>query len=382
MPLTATVITDLARLADLESDWHALSERLDGELDFFASYSWTYAFLAHYQPTDWLVVAVFDQQSQQLRAVFPLQRFCLSLGAQQFRACKPLGGGYVPYIDFAVHSLDRRELISVLLNDVLRLHLGAEVVFFWPLHEESKLYLTLLEDLGGQACLKTDRYPGNLHHVDGRSQRFHEYALTRPRNTFKDAAYCQRRLAKIGSLSWSTPRDLAALDAGVKQLCEWNRAKFHGQHVYAGFLDWSEYLAHVARHLLPLGRAELTMLSLDDKVICAALCFLHKKRRCFYLIDCDPCFKQFSPGKILISHLIERTFLDGGVFCMGAGNHGYKRDWTSNVGEIKSAIVFLDPQVRTLLEPHLGKSHISSVLGLGGGGKADPASVESREHHA
>lgn len=363
-PLTATVITNLAALVGLQSAWQTLTEQLDGQLDFFTSYSWTYAYLEHYRPPDWLVVAIFNQDSQQLRAVFPLQRFRLNHGAQQFSACKPLGVPYLPYIDFPVQSQDRRELISALLNDVLRLQLHIDLVFFWPLHEDSKLYLTLVEDLGGQPVLKTDRYPHNLHHVDGRSQRFQDYTKTRPGHTFKDAAYCQRRLAREGQVSWAVHTDPQALGTTVQQLCAWNQAQFNSQHVHAKLTDWPEFMAQLACQLVPLGYAELTTLYLDGKAIAAALSFIHKKRRNFYLMGHDPRFKIFSPCKILISHLIEKTFQEGGIFCMGAGNYAYKRDWTPHVGEVKSAIVFLNPQARSVLEPHLGKADINRITGF------------------
>lgn len=364
MPLTATVITNFSALAGLQPAWQALTERVDGQLDFFASYAWTQAYLAHYQPPNWLVVAIFDKDSQQLRAVFPLQRFRLNHEEHQFSACKALGVPYVPYMDFPVQSHDRRELVSFLLNEVLRLHLHIDLIFFWPLHEDSKLYLTLVEDLGGQPALKADRYPHNLHHVDGRSQRFQEYAQTRPGHTFKDAARCQRRLAQKGQVSLGTHTNLLTLGAAVKQLCGWNQAKFNGQHAYAKFADWPEFLAQLACQLVPQGCAELTMLRLDGKTIGATLCFIHKKRRYFYLMDYDLDFKAFSPSKILISHLIEKTFQEGGIFCMGAGNYAYKRDWTPHVGEVKSAIVFLNPQARPVLEPHLSKSAISHITGF------------------
>ena len=379
MPLTATVITDLAGLADLQSAWQALTERLDGNVDFFASYGWTHAYLTHYQPPDWFVVALFDKSSRQLRAVFPLQRFGLNHEAQQFNACKALALPYVPYIDFPVDAHDQRELVKVLLNDVLRRYLRIDLIFFFPLHEDSKFYGALAESLAGQPALKVDGYPHNLHHVDGRSQRFEDYAKTRPHHTFKDAAYCQRRLAKKGRVTLETyhhastsghPLALGALGSALQQLCDWNQAKFKDQHVYAKFADWPQFFAQLTSQLIPQGRAELSTLRLDGQLMGAALCFLHKKRRYFYLADYDPRFKADSPSKILISHLIERTFREGGVFCMGAGAQAYKRDWVPNVGEVKSAIVFLNPQAQAVLEPRLDKHALNQIIGMGVQGKA------------
>ena len=364
MSLTATVFTDLAGLAGLQPAWQALSKRVDGNVDFFASYDWTHAYLTHYQPPDWFVVAIFDKASEQLRAVFPLQRFLLNDEAQQFSACKALALPYLPYTDFLLESYDRRVLVNFLLNDVLRLHLKIDLIFFWPLHEDSKLYLTLIEDLGGNPALKTERYPNNLHHIDGRSQCLADYVGSRPKHVFKKKNNYLRRLAAKGSISLGSHTDLLTLEATVKQLCDWNQTKFEGQHAYARFADWPDFLTQLTRKLLPLGRAELTTLRLDGQLIGAMLCFIHKKRRCFFMGDYDPRFKAESPSKILLSHLVEKTFSEGGVFCMGAGSNAYKRDWVQNVGEIKSAIVFLNPDARTVLEPHLTKAGISRITGF------------------
>jgi len=67
---------------------------------------------------------------------------------------------------------------------------------------------------------------------------------------------------------------------------------------------------------------------------------------------------------MLLSHLAAKTFEARGVFCLGAGNYAYKRDWVHTVGEIKSAIVFLNPEARPVLEPHLDKAGISRVSGF------------------
>jgi len=365
MPLTATLITDLAALAQLLPAWQALTDRLDGSVDFFASPAYTHAYLAYYQPSDWFVVAIYDaSRPQPLRAVFPLQRFNLTHESHRFSACKALGLPYVHYIDFALSSADRRELITFLLNDVLRQHQRIDLVFFWPLHEDSKLYLTLQEDLGRSPALKADRYPNNLHHIDTRGQRWADYTRSRPGHTFKDAAYCLRRLGKKGRVSWTQHTDPQSFDPALRQLCHWNHARFGSQHAYAHFADWPEFLAQLANELAALGRAELTTLELDGQAIAAALCFLHKGRRYFYLTDYDPRHQADSPNKMLLSHLAAKTFEERGVFCLGAGNYAYKRDWVHTVGEVKSAIVFLNPEARPVLEPHLDKAGISRVCGF------------------
>lgn len=364
MPLAATLITDLHQLQSWQARWQVLTDSVDGTVDFFASYAYTRAYLSHYAPPDWFVVAIHDQGSGQLQAVFPLQRFHITHEAQRFTACKALGVPYVPYVDFAIQSQSRREVITCLLNEVLRPLMHIDLVFFWPLHEDSKLYLTLLEDLAGHPALKVDRYPRNLHQIDTRGLSFAGFVKTRPSHTFKDAAYCLRRLHRKGAISLATHTDARTMLAAAREVCLRNQARFSAQHAYARFADWPDFIASFATQLAPQGRAELTTLNLDGHTIGAALCFLHKCRRIYYLIDCDDDFRDFSPAKIFMSFLIEKTFQDGGVFCLGAGDYAYKRHWATTVGEVKSALVFLNAQARTVLEPHLGKAGISRLCGF------------------
>ena len=364
MRFAVTLITDLAQLQTWKARWQALTDSVDGTLDFFASYAYTHAYLSHYAPPDWIVVAICDQGTGALQAVFPLQRFHITHEEQRFTACKALGVPYLPYIDFAIQSHSRREAITFLLNQVLRPELHIDLVFFWPLHEASMLCLTLLEDLGSHPALKVDRYPSNLHFIDSRGLDFAAFVKSRPSHTFKDAAYCLRRFHKKGTVRWVTPVDPVALHAAVRLLCLRNQSHFGAHHAYARFVDWPDFIADLTTQLVPQGRAELITLNLNDQTIAAGLSFLHKQRRIFYITDFDEAYRIYSPNKILISHLIEKSFQEGGVLCLGGGGYSYKRDWVTTVGEVKSAIVFLNPQARTVLEPHLGKAGISRMCGF------------------
>ena len=105
--------------------------------------------------------------------------------------------------------------------------------------------------------------------------------------------------------------------------------------------------------MAPRGLAEISTLRFDGRVISSALSFVYKRRRYFSMYAYDPEFARFSPSKILLGHLIRQTFEEQGVFCFGAGSYPYKRDWGTSVGDIRCAIVFLNPEVRPLLEDHM-----------------------------
>lgn len=332
--------------------------------DFFATWDYTWAYLNAHRPANWQVVTMREGDSRALVAVFALQVFQIAHQGQTFRACQPLGVGYLPYIEFATDSAVRREVLQLLLNAVLQKELGIDLALFWPLHQASPLYLMLLEDLGRTEALKIMRIPSNLHEIETRGVDLAGYVHTCTRSVYRDAAYKERQLSKEGEVLFTLsepPYDAATL---VATLCCQNQDKFGQQHAYLHLPKWSTFLPQAAQSLTAAGLAQVSTLRLNGAVLAGGLCFLYKKRRYFYLFDYDPAFVRFSPAKILLRNLIEQTFREGGGFCFGPGDAAYKCSWGPVVGELKAALVFLNPNARSALEAQLTLSGLNSLGGV------------------
>lgn len=351
--LRIDVLHELSTLADLRADWQALSARIPENSGFFATWDYTWIYLNFHRPANWRVVTIRDGQTDALMAVFPLQVFHIEHQGQTFRACQPLGVGYLPYIEFPVDSAMRRDVLQALLGSVLQSQLKIDVALFWPLHQASPLYLTLLEDLGPTGALKTLRFPGNLHEIETRGRSLDVHRQHCSIKSFKDAAYKTRKLGRQGELRFTLSEPTVHLRPLIETLCEQNLRKFGEQHACRHLPKWSAYLPELGVALSASGLAQLSTLRLDGELVASVLSFVHKQRRSLYLIDYDPKFVRYSPSKILLTKLIEQTFADGGIFCFGAGSTPYKRDWGPAVGELKAAILFLNPQARVALEPHV-----------------------------
>lgn len=361
MNLIAQCVTDFDALEALLADWQSLSARIPENTDFFATWDYTWVYLNTHRPVNWQVVAMREGESGALMAVFALQVFQIEHQGQNFRACQPLGVGYLPYIEFPVDSAVRRDVLQLLLNTVLQQQLKIDVALFWPLHQASPLYLTLLEDLGRTEVLKTLRLPGNLHEIETRGRDLIAYRQSCSIKSFKDAAYKARKLGRQGELRFTLSEPGANLRPLIETLCQQNLQKFGDKHAYRHLLHWSAYLPELGAVLSASGQAQLSTLRLDGEVVAAVLSFVHKQRRSLYLIDYDPKFVRYSPSKILLAKLIEQTFADGGVFCFGAGSAAYKRDWGPVVGELKAVLVFFNPAARAALEDQLTLSGLNSL---------------------
>lgn len=363
MNLIAERITDFPALEALREDWQALSVRIPENTDFFATWDYTWTYLNVHRPANWQVVAVREDDGA-LVAVFPLLVFQIAHDGQTFRACQPLGTGYLPYVEFPVDSAVRRDVLQVLLNSVLQQQLAIDVALFWPLHQASPLYLTLLEDLGRTEILKTLRFPDNLHEIETRGQDLTTHQQHCSIKSFKDAAYKTRKLGRLGELRFTLCEPTANVRSLTETLCQQNLQKFGEQHACRHLPHWSAYLPALGEALAATGLAQLSTLRLDGEVIASILSFVHKQRRYLYLIDYDPKYLRYSPSKILLAKLVEQTFSEGGIFCFGAGSTPYKRDWGPVVGELKAAIVFFNPTARAALEAQLTLNGLNSLGGV------------------
>lgn len=227
--LAAERITDFPALAALRDDWQALTARIPENTDFFATWDYTRTYLNVHRPANWQVVAIRERDTGVLMAVFPLLVFQIAHQGQTFRACQPLGTGYLPYIEFPVDSTVRRDVLQVLLNTVLQQQLKLDLALFWPLHQASPLYLTLLEDLGCSEALKTLRFPGNLHEIETRGRDLAAHRQTCSIKSFKDAAYKARKLGRLGELRFTLSEPVANLRPLMEILCQQNLQKFGEQ---------------------------------------------------------------------------------------------------------------------------------------------------------
>ena len=362
--LVSERITDFPALQAIREDWQTLTARLPENTDFFATWDYTWVYLNFHRPANWHVVTFREPDGGTLVAVFGLQVFQISHEGHVFWASQPLGVGYLPYIEFPIESRVQRDVLQHLLNTVLQQELGIELALFWPLHQGSPLYLTLVEDFGRTDLLKTLRFPGNLHEIETRGREFTSYRQTCSSKSFKYAEYVQRKLGREGSLRFTLNEPNACLPPLVETLCLQNMQKFGERHVGRNLPRWSAFIADIASLLSALGIAQLSTLRLDERVVASVLSFMHKRRRYLYLIDHDPEFVRFSPSKILLANLLKHTFNEGGVFCFGAGGYDYKRDWGPAVGELKAAIVYLNPAARTVLDEHLNFNGLKALAAV------------------
>lgn len=345
------LITTITQLEALKDGWRALSGSVQENTGFFASWDYTYAYVKFHRPNDWVVIAAYADLSKIPIAIFPLTSFNIEHEGRTFKAYKALGIPYISYIEFPIQDEFRRVLLPKLLSDVLQTYLNCDVLFFGPFSESSLTYLAMVESLPKEQ-LKTLTHR-TLSQIDSRGQSFEGYFARRKKSTLPDALRCERRLCELGQLEFRCSDHHSDLDEIVTWLCRQSADNFGSNHLLGTQSDWAGFVAKLAAQLCPIGLIEISTLRLDGRVIASHLGFLFKGRRSYYLPAYDHKFSRFSPSKVLMAKLIERTFHENGVFCFGSGIYPYKLDWCQTVGEVKIPIVFFDSVTRRALDDYL-----------------------------
>jgi hypothetical protein len=208
-----------------------------------------------------------------------------------------------------VHGLDQMSI------DSLRLEPVAE--------DDRKLQMLQqqMESIGYQSYRRF-RFYNWIHKVQGQS--FETYMASRPSRVRNTITRKQRKLQREHGyevrLYGDNPLQQALADYQSVYRASW---KAHEQ--YEGFIEG------LAQSLAGSGWLRLAVLYIEDKPAAAQFWFVaHGKASIFKLVY-DEVWKQYSPGSILISYLMQHVIETDKVEEIDflTGNDAYKQDWMS-----------------------------------------------------
>lgn len=352
------IIQDAPALLAIKDEWQALSAAIPQSICFFGGWDHVWHAVTVLQPEKWFVVTIREPEKRRLVAVFAWELLNLQTTGKTYRAVQPLAPGLTPYVEFPVELGFLRPALQSLLNDVLSVQVGVDVVCLWPLHEASPLFNALTEDMRHSEMLKTFRYPGNLCEIETRGLNYVDYCRSKPSNSFANALRYEKQLKKEGELRFTLCEPLPAAVDIVEKLCSASAMRFGEQFAYRSRPGWKAWAGKMVAALADQGIAQVSTLRFDGVIIAGGLSFWHKGRRYFYLTHYDRAYAKRSPGKILLYYQIEQTFEDKGVFCFGAGTFGYKEAWAQSAGELKAAFIFLNADTRQGLDSVIDRNFI------------------------
>ena len=199
-----------------------------------------------------------------------------------------------------------------------------------------------METMGYQ-CHHHFRFYNWIHRVHG--QTFEAYMASRPSRVQNTIARKQRKLKREHGYDIRLYTDQSLRQA----LADYSAVYRSSWKAFEQFDDFIEGLAY---SLSAAGWLRLAILYIEDKPAAAQFWFVaHDKASIFKLVY-DQTWKQYSPGSILISYLMEHVIEIDKVAEIDflTGNDAYKQDWMSERRKRRAVSFYKANKPRGLIE--------------------------------
>jgi len=303
------------------SDWDQLPENANllfeqgSEVSVFFSRPWlqTLSLSVLHENESLLLACVID--NEQILAILPLID-------RNDRHAHPLTHLYSSLFSFLL-ALDNQQQICDCLASGLA-NLPVESVLLDPVSGSDKNISLLQQALSsvGFECFEKFRFYNWIHQFQGQS--FDSYMAQRPSRLRNTIARKQRKLAREHDydirLFTDTDLERAIADYFAIYNASWKAHEL-----------FSDFLQRLVHNFAQAGWLRLAILYIDDQPAAAQFWFVVHGKASIFRLAYDEKWKQYSPGSILISylmqHVIEIDQVDEIDFL--TGNDAYKADWMS-----------------------------------------------------
>ena len=249
------------------------------------------------------------------------------------RVCQTFGRGFVDYFD--ISDLDASSIHSFSKN-----------------HSEYKWDLMILHNVVSSSStnqlIQTVTMKDNLQiqdffvsrapflKIDQNWDMFYETKKKKFRYNLNRA---ERKLNEIGDLKLvhHTTPDQIAQNLDLAFDIHWKR--WQGRYNSSRFSHpaWKAFYRELAIAFAEKGWMDLVLLEVGGKSIAFSYGFIFNNKYYFYVtaIDPDTAYEKYSPGTVLIRHLLEKAFESGlDEFDFMLGDEAYKRIWTKSYREV------------------------------------------------
>lgn len=366
MRLLVREITHWEDLQRLQTPWAALQKRTAEATGAFSGWGFVAAFVQHFKPVGWQILAVFDEAAPggaRLLGLLPLQVVQVRAGGRDWRLARTLGIQFAPYFEPPIDR-DFRPQVWKALEQALRVRARCDVFYLGPLHDASRSYVHWLES-HPNAQLQTLHWSA-FYDLDARDGQSEAYFRAR-KSQLVEMDRRLRRLSERGTvrfeLATGHDRVRERLAADIATLCDWQVAHFADRHLYGPPQRWMPFVQALADWGVALGEAEFASLRLDGRLIAAWLGMKHQHRHVAFMTAYHPDFRHYAPSKLLLRFVLQRVFDERGVFCFGGGLFDYKGQWCETRSASKHLFIYFNPQAQEAMQHAIGR-HTLGVLSV------------------
>lgn len=323
---TFRVITNEMGLGELESDWRAIYESC-GDQSPFLSYDWMATWWRHFGQNKRLAVVAILRDGSPV-GIAPLmlakRAGCSSL---QF-----LGRPLSDYSDFLI--AEDREANVASLTEYIGREMGWDALELSGIREDSPNLTPLQQSIshGSSGTWRAGWRTSNWAPYLPLSSSWQEYSDGLKKGLRTDTRRQIRRLEQQGELSF---RECGTIEE-VAQLLDRFSVQKSQRYTSTGAKDILRgggplaFFKDVANSLWERGQVHVSSLNLGDRPLAVHFGFVSGEKYFYYMPSFDADFSGFSPGRLLLTHLMEDSFSNGlSEFDFMAGADAYKYDWTS-----------------------------------------------------
>lgn len=301
------------------ADWSQLPASADTlfreaeKQSIFFSRAWFRNLLENGLEDDQSMLLACVVENGRVDAILPL----MQAGDESWQS---LGHLYTSLYTVLLAENNRRDILACLVQGLSQL--PALSLRLKPFAENDENLELLQQALAasGYTCHRKFRFFNWIHRCHG--QTFDDYMATRPTRVRNTISRKRRKLEREHGY-----RIRLYLDEELQQgLADYNAvylSSWKAKELFSGFID------SLARRMAAEGWLRLAVLYIEDKPAAAQFWFVaHGKASIFKLVY-DEAWKQYSPGSILTSYLMERVIDTDKVEEIDflTGNDAYKQEW-------------------------------------------------------
>ena len=323
---TFKVITDESGLGALESDWRAIYESC-GDQSPFLSYDWIATWWRHFGQDKRLAVVAI------LRDGSPVGIAPLMLAKKAgCRSLQFLGRPLSDYSDFLIAEDPEANVAS--LTEYIGREMGWDALELRGIREDSPNLPLLQRSIphGPPGAWSAKWRTSNVAPYLPLSTSWQEYSDGLKKGLRTDTRRQIRRLEQQGELSF---RECGTIEE-VTQLLDRFSVQKSQRYTSTGAKDILRggglitFFKDVANSLWERGQVHVSSLNLDDLPLAVHFGFVSGEKYFYYMPSFDADFSGYSPGRLLLTNLVENSFSNGlNEFDFMAGADSYKYDWTS-----------------------------------------------------
>jgi dTDP-4-amino-4,6-dideoxygalactose transaminase/CelD/BcsL family acetyltransferase involved in cellulose biosynthesis len=265
-----------------------------------------------------------------------------------------IGGDEGDYLDFAFDINHKEECTEAFLSFLKEKKKDWDVCDLKDFSEESQHYeifdgfikryewKTTLLNTWKCPYLKID---GDWDGFLKRHGRKFQYNIKRER----------KQLEGLGKVVFKKVETQEGLKRYLPEIFEVHKRRWNGFYISSKFSqpEGQKFYSGIAKDYLAKEMLRLDLLLLNEKVIAFSYSFQWSGRYFYYTPGYDPDYAKYSPGTILLMHILEDAFKSGiKEFDFSKGELRYKSHWTTGERQNRR-IIFASPTLKGKITYHI-----------------------------